>query len=442
MQHVPFVIFVFALGACIGSFLNVVVYRLPRVELPDDCGPVREVWLTIKFLSDPPSHCPKCDRRLKWYDNLPIVGWLKLGGRCRFCRAPISPRYPIVEAVTALLFAGYYVAYYVLQWRACSPHPLPNLGWELDTSWPIYGLYMATVAALLAVSLIDVELYMIPPVVPWLLAAAAFVVHPLVDRPFVPGSVNLVGPLGPTLSALSAGGTLGYLLSLGLWWRGVLPTSFPDGEPLLDVDREAIAAENAAAAAADAAAGRPAAADEPLPPPMAFARIRAELRKEMLFLTPPLALAGVSVAVAMRWPAVEQFWAGVSARFWASALLGSLLGAMVGAVVPWLARILGTLAFRRVAMGLGDVHLMFGVGAVVGAGGATVAFFLAPVAGLAVGLYLLLARHRRELPFGPYLALATAAVMLCYCPVAAYLTPGLRGLADVAAGLLHGGGGR
>ncbi len=59
-----------------------------------------------------------------------------------------------------------------------------------------------------------------------------------------------------------------------------------------------------------------------------------------------------------------------------------------------------------------------------------------------MGLYLLLTRRRRELPFGPYLSLATAAVMLCYCPVAAYLTPGLAGLAEVVAGLLHGGGGR
>ena len=110
---------------------------------------------------------------------------------------------------------------------------------------------------------------------------------------------------------------------------------------------------------------------------------------------------------------------------------------MVGGLVPWVTRILGTLAFRRVAMGLGDVHLMFGVGAAVGAGGATVAFFLAPAAAITIALYQLVVRRRRELPFGPYLSLATAMVMLCYCPIAAYLSPALQGLAEVV-----GGGGR
>ncbi len=68
--HVIFIPFIFALGACIGSFLNVVVWRLPRGE----------------SLVNPPSHCPKCNKRLRWYDNLPVIGWIKLGGRCRDCR--------------------------------------------------------------------------------------------------------------------------------------------------------------------------------------------------------------------------------------------------------------------------------------------------------------------------------------------------------------------
>ncbi len=435
MQHLPYILFVFALGACVGSFLNVVVWRLPRVELPADCSPIGEFRLTLKGLSDPPSHCPKCNARLKWYDNLPIVGWIKLGGRCRFCRAPISPRYPIVEAITALIFVGYYLAYYAGQWRSCCPTPLlATPGWDLNTSWPIFALYMVTVSALLAASLIDAELYIIPAVIPWTVAIVGFAVHALADRPWVPGSLNLTGS---TPCALAAGGTVGLAMTLALWWRGVLPTSFPDGEPMLEVDREAIAREEAEARAA----GEPL-PDQPLPPVMTFAQIRAEIGKEMLFLSPPIALAAASVALSLTVPAVAHFWAEVSHRNGVSGLLGALLGAMVGGLVPWLTRIAGTLGFRRVAMGLGDVHLMFGVGAVIGAGGATVAFFLAPVAGLAMGLYLLLTRRRRELPFGPYLSLATAGVMLCYCPVAAYLSPGLQGLAQVATSLLHGGGGQ
>ena len=76
------------LGACIGSFLNVVIYRLPRGQ----------------SLATPPSRCPKCGYRLKWFDNIPVLGWLLLGGRCRECRNRISIQYPIVELITAVLF--------------------------------------------------------------------------------------------------------------------------------------------------------------------------------------------------------------------------------------------------------------------------------------------------------------------------------------------------
>ena len=74
-------------GAVIGSFLNVVAYRLPRGE-------------SLVF---PASHCTSCDTPIKSYDNVPVVGWLVLRGRCRACRAGISARYPIVEALTGAL---------------------------------------------------------------------------------------------------------------------------------------------------------------------------------------------------------------------------------------------------------------------------------------------------------------------------------------------------
>ncbi|NJN01641.1 MAG: prepilin peptidase [Leptolyngbyaceae cyanobacterium RM1_1_2] len=79
---------VFFLGASIGSFLNVVIYRLPA---------------GISLLH-PPSRCPKCQRRLRFYDNVPVLGWLWLQGRCRFCKRPIAIRYPLVELLTGVLF--------------------------------------------------------------------------------------------------------------------------------------------------------------------------------------------------------------------------------------------------------------------------------------------------------------------------------------------------
>src|SRR5690349_3169281 len=82
----------------------------------------------------------------------------------------------------------------------------------------------------------------------------------------------------------------------------------------------------------------------------------------------------------------------------------------------------------RRAMGLGDVHLMFGVGAIVGAGAATVAFFLAPFFGILIAIYMLLTGTKREIPYGPYLSIATAAVLLFGCEILNYLTPGVMGL--------------
>jgi leader peptidase (prepilin peptidase)/N-methyltransferase len=413
LQLLPYAIFFFLIGACIGSFLNVVVWRLPRDE----------------SLLTPPSHCPKCNRQLAWYDNVPIVGWMMLRGRCRYCKEPISARYPIVEAITASLFLLYFLAYYVLQWRTCCPEPR-GLGWVLGLSWPIYVLYMITVAGLLASSLIDAELFIIPTPIPYVFGFLGIIVHTIADRPWVPGSLNLVGGYGACEGALAAGATVGLLISLALWWKGILPTSFPEGEPLLEADRIAIEEETREARKRGEVVDY-----EPLPPPMAKAQIIGEIRKEILFLMPPLLLGAAWLTLTMVAPSIHDFWAGVMQYHWLTGLLGSLLGAMVGAFVVWLTRILGTLAFRRVAMGLGDVHLMFGVGAVIGAAGATISFFIAPFFGILIAVYLLITRKGREMPLGPYLSLATAFVMLFYCPIAAYLTPGVQGMLLVLGGL-------
>ncbi|HZN66386.1 MAG TPA: prepilin peptidase, partial [Tepidisphaeraceae bacterium] len=97
--------------------------------------------------------------------------------------------------------------------------------------------------------------------------------------------------------------------------------------------------------------------------------------------------------------------------------------------------ILGTMGFGREAMGIGDVHLMAAVGAVIGAGASTVAFFIAPFCGLVLAIYLLFSGRKRELPYGPYLSMATAIVMLFYCPIAARLAPGIAGLSIVVNNL-------
>lgn len=113
------------LGACIGSFLNVVVYRLPRGL---------SVW-------HPPSHCPHCHTRLRPWDNVPVLGWLWLRGRCRYCGAGIAPRYPLVEAATALWFA--------LAW------------WRFEASLTLLGALVLGVW-LFALALIDQDTLTLP----------------------------------------------------------------------------------------------------------------------------------------------------------------------------------------------------------------------------------------------------------------------------------------
>jgi leader peptidase (prepilin peptidase)/N-methyltransferase len=86
------VVVVAALGLVVGSFLNVCIYRLPRRE--------SLVW--------PGSRCPSCGTPIRWYDNIPILGYLLLGGRCRSCRSTIGIRYPVVEATTMVIFLAHY----------------------------------------------------------------------------------------------------------------------------------------------------------------------------------------------------------------------------------------------------------------------------------------------------------------------------------------------
>jgi len=89
------IIFVALFGACIGSFLNVCIFRLPRGE--------SLVW--------PGSRCTSCDRGLSWFENLPVLSWVVLRGRCRTCQAPVSWTYPIVEILTALTLVSAYELY-------------------------------------------------------------------------------------------------------------------------------------------------------------------------------------------------------------------------------------------------------------------------------------------------------------------------------------------
>jgi len=116
---------IFALGAAIGSFLNVVVYRIPA-------------GLSLLY---PPSRCPKCLQRLKAYDNVPVLGWLWLKGRCRYCQTSIAVRYPLVEVVSGILFVLAFWAF--------------HLSWLTVSYWAFFSW-------LLALALIDLDTMTLP----------------------------------------------------------------------------------------------------------------------------------------------------------------------------------------------------------------------------------------------------------------------------------------
>ncbi len=197
----------FALGGSVGSFLNVVVYRLP----------------SGMSLIRPGSHCPACEEAIRWYDNVPIFGWLMLRGRCRDCGAKISPRYPIVEALVAAMFVA-------LAWVElfCDGANLPRQsiavdggvvfsGLTLGQLTGIYFYHLLLLCTLLAAALIDLDDRRVPLnlVLP---TAAVGLSAPIVwtHLHVVPTFLGL-GGWADTLATSFAGLAVGLLLGLLMW---------------------------------------------------------------------------------------------------------------------------------------------------------------------------------------------------------------------------------
>jgi leader peptidase (prepilin peptidase)/N-methyltransferase len=165
MTSLAFIITLAALtGLCLGSFLNVVAYRLPA---------------GISLVA-PPSACPHCGSAIRPYDNVPVLSWVVRGGHCRVCHGSISPRYPVTEALTGALFAAVVVA------RSAD-----------RTIW----LAMIFVAALVAITLIDLEHRIIPNRILAPLAVAAIALTALFEPHQLPERLIAAGAAGGLLLA-------------------------------------------------------------------------------------------------------------------------------------------------------------------------------------------------------------------------------------------------
>ena len=128
--------FSFWLGACIASFLNVVIWRVPRGE----------------SIVSPPSHCPKCNAPIKWYQNIPILSWLALRGKCANCKEPISPRYILIEVLGGVLFLAVFLHYFVRIGVTITDVP----------TWILVFVYWIWISLMIVGSMIDYDLQLLP----------------------------------------------------------------------------------------------------------------------------------------------------------------------------------------------------------------------------------------------------------------------------------------
>ena len=261
--------FSFWLGACIASFLNVVIWRAPRGE----------------SIVSPPSHCPKCNTPIKWYQNIPILSWLALRGKCANCKAPISPRYIFVEALGGCLF----LAAFLWLWLPTAPL------WFAVTHVVVMWIWIA------------------------LMIAGAFIDF---DHQLLPDFTTVGGMVLGVAESLVA-----------------TSFNFVYGD-------------------------------------------------------------GVQAST----------WLKFTPLFW------SLSGLVFGFGLLWLVRWLGSIAFKREAMGMGDVFLMGAVGALFGPVAVLVTLILSSVFGSIIGIVLILLSKTKlggftPIPYGPYICMGCLAWM-------------------------------
>lgn len=371
------IVFTFAFGCCIGSFLNVVIYRLPRE----------------KSLVFPPSSCPGCGKKIQPYDNIPLISWLFLGGKCRYCKKPISPRYFIIELLTGLIFAGLFILYF--QHRLI--FGLPGLA---EGGWFVYLLHIILLAAFIAASAIDLELWIIPLSICWFVTAVGLIASStgvfVIDFSAIRGYF-LLPSAGIKTASLAAGALIGMFISLVLLVTGLIKRSYEfEDQPEHQGDVQQ--------------------SEEHL-----HINHRLEMFREIVFLLPIVICSLAFYWISQKSVPFNNWWVNFSQRPVIAGLMGSLWGYFVGCGVVWATRILGTLGFAKEAMGLGDVHLMGAAGAVIGPVLVVVAFFVAPFFGLAWALVQMFFKKTRQIPYGPFLSLGVLTVMILHDRIFSYL---------------------
>lgn len=463
------------LGACVGSFLNVVIYRWSR---------------DLSIRRPARSFCPACRGAIAARDNIPVLSYLLLGGRCRRCRTPISLQYPLVEIATALLFLMTYDTFFV----ACQRIGISGDVW-LD-ALPLI-LHWALWAGLIALAVMDLECYIVDIRITWIIGAIGLIGHAL----WTPGTSLVDGGWirpGMAQTGWAWGAAAGLVLvTLLLHRRNRHQASPANDEPVRREDADAPGpqpVDNAEAPDSSTAAAAPwprlgwlvppilllvgylvfmvmAGPQPPVRPPTlddvlrhapiadafdpglmrlgvglllcilalslvashphaeADAEIVQSIEEEApdarrnvmleLGLLSPALLLGVALVVVLlgplsgaAWPQALLHWAPIGEWRPIWGLTTGLTGFVIGGTIGWVTRIGFTLLFGKEAMGVGDIHLMAAAGAVAGWPVVLLGFFLSALFSLAGLLVIGLRRQARAIPFGPWLGLGFLAAAM------------------------------
>ena len=354
------ILIAFAFGTFIGSFLNVCVHRMPRNE----------------SIVLPPSRCYACGTQLTWYDNLPVLGWLLVWGRCRWCGTAFSPRYLIAELVVGGLTA------LVTWWVVTHPTPWTQVH-DVAALVGALAAGLALVWMLYVAAMIDLEHTIIPDeltksfqlVAPFLAVASATGIR--IEEPFPAQwlmQMDVFGGATPQPGRMLAwmGGITGVvilLLLVSVPLARVIYSRFTQEAPWTEDDHRGF-------------------------------------RLGVWWFS---ACTAVQLAVLAGLLVIQPgTWWVLAAVLLAQGILGSIVG--WGSL--YTVGFLGTVAFRRNAMGFGDVKFLAPIGAFLGPLGIIYAFFAAAIVGAAIGIPLRLMKNQREIPFGPYLAIGALLVVV------------------------------
>ncbi len=451
-----------AIGLCVGSFLNVVVFRLPRnrsLRTP--------LW----------SACPYCEHPIRFWDNLPIVSFILLRGRCRDCRAPIPTRYLVIEATMALVVLMLIDAFLIGHVRSGLSARGFGLTEDLAYDWPILAAHVVLLACLLSMSVIDLEHYWVDVRFTNVATIVGFVLHTL----WTPQHSMSWGRPFDTTAVMS----LCALVGMGLVWLVSVcqphmdaedfgeaalseePSEMPDRSedeppwPPLEVPSRIpgwisvamLVVLFAWLIAAEVGGERSAHVVRALVP-LAFlfsliireSSIHRESDHEIVeaiegermgsrrmvlcelgWLLPAVGLACLGFYLMRRGGDLpDQVHAALHAhtRVWSVPMMRSWVpvygfataasGYVVAGALGWMVRIVFTLVFGREAFGTGDIHLMAAAGCIAGWPVVALAFILTCGLASAGWLVLLPFKRTRAVPLGPWLSLSILTVVIFY----------------------------